>query len=58
MKPGFDIKKDVSGYLKWVESEESTEQQVQSPSWEMNNCELTRTGKYYRIAKWTSKQVI
>ena len=51
MKPGVDIKKSVSGYLKWVESEESTEEEVQSPSWEMNNCELTRTGKFYRITK-------
>lgn len=51
MKPGVDIKKSVSGYLKWVESEESTEEEVQSPSWEMNNCELTKTGKFNLIKK-------
>ena len=51
MKPGIDIKKYVSEYLKWVESDESNEQEVQSPSWEMNNCELTRTGQYHWIKK-------
>ena len=36
---GIDIKKMVEGYLKSLKSEESED--IKSPSWEMNNCELT-----------------
>ena len=52
-KPGVDIKKSVSGYLQWIESEDSEEQVVASPSWEMNNCELTTSsyGDYYSITR-------
>jgi len=50
-KPGVDIKKSVSGYLQWIESEDSEEKDAPSPSWEMNNCELTTSSYGFKFGR-------
>merc|ERR1712038_1212576 len=46
---GIDIKKMVEGYLKSLKSEESED--VKSPSWEMNNCEVTTADEGFTFGR-------